>query len=185
MSEKETTMMKVIVHKKQVMLMVGESLGLFTQRLGDASREHIKGKLNIANGSGGSWMVEAFGDRVVCAVYKGEDSTKYYAFTYSRDKLGKFDFGSATEVERVVTPEPKSDMVVSRATCPGGKINSGGTGRGMGTGGGSGPIGKPIGEKEEDEEKKRGDSKTKKVLGEPLEFGGWRETQKSFWMGVL
>jgi len=161
MSKKETTTMDVIVHKAAVTLGTGESLGMFTQRLSGAAREHVMKKLNVAKGSGGAWMVEAFGDKVVMSAYKSEDVSKYYAFAYTRDKLGKFEFGDTVEVERVTSFKPKPGMTVAKAK-------------------------KKEEMEDEDEEKGcSGSHKTKKALGEPEIFGGWKETHKSFWMGVL
>lgn len=165
MSTKETVTMDVIVHKAMVTLGAGESLGMFTQRLSGASREHIMKKLNIAKGAGGAWMVEAFGDKVVVSAYKGDDASKYYAFTYKRDKAGKFEFGDTVEVERVTSFKPKPGMSVTK--------------------GAKGKKKKEEMEEEMEEKGCTGGHKTKKALGEPETFGGWRETQKSFWMGVL
>jgi hypothetical protein len=163
MNEKEITTMDVIVHKATIALRTGESLGVFTRELSRSSREHIMKKLNIAKGSGGAWDVEVFGDKVVMAAYKDGDATKYYAFKYTRDKVGNFEFGDTVEVERITSFKPKSGMSITK-----------------------GKKKKEEMETEEEVEEKgcSGGRNTKKALGEQT-FGGWRETNKSFWTNVL
>ena len=149
--------MNVLVHKQAISLKNGESVGRFTQRLSEACRKHIMMKLNIAKGQGSAWMVEAFGDKVVVSAYKKDyGDEKYYAFSYSQNKDGKFEFGDSYEVERVVSFKPKSS-----------------------------DISKSKLEEVEDEEIKACGGKTRKALGKPIEFGVWRETAKSFWQGVI
>ena len=110
MNEKDTTTMEVIVHKQGIPIQKDESFDAFIQKISNAAREHIRGKLNMVKGEGGAWMVETYGDAVVMAAYKGSENTKYYAFKYTRDKDGKFDFGSTTEVERVTSYKPVSTV---------------------------------------------------------------------------
>ena len=197
MAEEKTTM-DVIVHKANVPMMKGESINQFTNKLSQAGRAHVLRKLNIAEKDGGAWLVEAFQDRVVFSTYKGQEPTKHYAFKYTRaDKSGDFEFGGVIEVERMTSFVPKGDMTVTKAKASP-KIK-----------------GMPCFEHEEydcatckivktckeakkatEQEKACGPGdKAKKVAkgledldvskGTPEEFGGWKQTQKSFWMGVL
>jgi hypothetical protein len=155
----ESKTMDVLVHKQALSLKNGESVRRFTQRLSEACIEHIMMKLNIAKEQGSAWMVEAFGDKVVVSAYKKDYiGEKYYAFSYSQNKEGKFEFGDSYEVERVVSFKPKSN-VVSKS-----KLEE---------------------VEDEDIEMKACGGKTRKALGKPIEFGGWRETTKSFWQGVV
>ncbi len=121
----ETTTMTVAVHKANVPLLRGESVNDFTSSLGKDAREYLMKKMNVApyasgatggvrSNVGGAWLVEAFSDRVVMAMYKGSEPTRYYAFKYSRDKKGMFDFGTTTEVRRVTSFVPKDDIPVTK-----------------------------------------------------------------------
>jgi len=110
----ETTTMEVIVHKQNVPMMKGESINMFTNKLSQAGRAHVLRKLNITEKDGGAWLVEAFQDRAVFSTYKGQEPTKHFAFKYTRNKSGDFEFGGVIEVERVTSFKPKSDMSVTK-----------------------------------------------------------------------
>lgn len=108
--ENETVKMDVLIHKASLSLMSNESISAFTQKLNREARKHIFQKLNIIKGDG--WLVEAYSDKVVFAVYKdNNEPTNYYAFEYSRNKDGKFEFGKSYEVERVTSYKPKSNLI--------------------------------------------------------------------------
>lgn len=166
-----TVMMDVLVHKANIVLMKDESINQFTNLLSEEGRKYIMAKLNIAPQKGGAWMTETFHDRAVFSTYKDNYSTRHYSFTYERDKDGKFTFGPLIEVIRTTLYKPKPGIIITKTqSCPGGKINSGGTGKGLGSGKDAGPIGTP-------EEVKKDD--------ETLEFGGWKQATKSFWGDVI
>jgi hypothetical protein len=152
--------MDILVYKQNISMVNGESIDDYTRKLNIASREYIMGKLNIAKGDGGAWTVEIYSDKVVMGVYKGEESTKYNMIKYSRDKDGTFNFGDMIEVERVTTYKPKTDMQITKTE--------------------DNLISSPNSEKA-----CSSGHKTRKALGEPIEFNGWIETEKSFWTGVI
>ncbi len=117
-----------IVHKANVPLAKGESLGSYTNALSQDSRAYIMKQLNLnslsktapgVNGAGvGCYMIEAYGDKAVFNVYKyggNEASTdKFYAIKYTRKSDGKFDFSDLSEVQRVVSFQPKSTLEVTK-----------------------------------------------------------------------
>ena len=152
--------MDVLVYKQNVPINNGESISDYTDKLSTAARSHIMGKLNIAKGNGGAWAVEIYNDKAVMCVYKGEESNKYYMVKYSRDKNGTFNFGDMIEVERVISFKPKVDMQITKTE--------------------DSLISSPNSEKD-----CTSGYKTRKALGEPIEFNGWIETEKSFWTGII
>jgi hypothetical protein len=152
--------MDVLVYKQNMPMNNGESVNNYTRKLDIASRTHIIGKLNIAKGNGGAWTTEIYNDKVIMCVYKGEESNRYYLMKYSRDKDGTFNFGDMIEVERVTTYKPKTDMQITKTE--------------------DNLISSPNSEKA-----CSSGHKTRKALGEPIEFNGWIETEKSFWTGVI
>ncbi len=242
--DEEYTIMDVVVHKQGIPINTGESVDSFTQKISDAARSHIKGKLNISKGSGGAWMVELYSNSVIMAAYKGEGKTTYYAFKYTRNNDGKFDFGDSTEVERTTVYKPVSMLATNTTKAvwttafinnlpdaafaiilPGGKKDKEGK---------TVPrslrmlphhnanVKSPTDNTTVDlshlrnalarlpqsnmnsNQKKKAQShlnshakellnktnklcgdKTRKALGEPLQFGDWTETSKSFWQGVV
>ena len=152
--------MDVLVYKQNIPMYTGESLEDYTRKLNTAARTHVTNKLNITKGSGGAWTVEIYNDRAVVSVYDGEGSDRYYLVKYSRDKNGTFNFGDMIEVERVTSFKPKTDMQITKTE--------------------DNLISSPNPEKA-----CSSGHKTRKALGEPIEFNGWIETEKSFWTGVI
>jgi uncharacterized protein with LGFP repeats len=110
---KETLTMDVIVHKANIALQNGESLHDFSNSLSNAAKGHALQQLNIVDGKGGAWMVEAYSDRVVLEVWQ-EGKTPRYMYQqmgYVRDKDGNFTFNNMIEVKRVTTFKPTKDAI--------------------------------------------------------------------------
>lgn len=66
---------------------------------------------------------------------------------YSKEKLAEVKRRIKRAAKRFGIEIADAESKEEKARCPGGKIRSGGQGRGLGTGGGQGPIGIPIGQK--------------------------------------
>lgn len=115
----------VVVHKADISLAAGESLGQYTQKLSDAVRKYAVQKLNFGSGpdgrsNGSCYIVEAYSDAAVISAYKyGSASSpgwdKYYSIGYERDDKGVFKFSDWKEVERVTTYAPKETMAVTKS----------------------------------------------------------------------
>jgi hypothetical protein len=105
----------VVVHKASLPLLDGESLHDFNYKFNDAARKHLRQKLNLGT-KDDVRGVETFGDSAVfCAYYdqsvtKVQPSMRYYMVSFTRDGDGKFSFSSTTEVQRVTTFQPVSDV---------------------------------------------------------------------------
>lgn len=165
----ETTVIDVIVHKANIPLRNGESIGQFTRELSDAGRKHVLQKLNIAGKEGGAFMVEAFADKVIFATFKDfKEPTKHHAFKFTRDRAGNFEFGSLTEVKRVTTFKPKDTFPIKKSVNKAGhkKTDDDAQEKGGGT---AYSVPKPKNKKED----------VKKFAGD------WVETSKSFWGSML
>mgnify|MGYP001035881266 CR=1 FL=1 len=111
---------EVRVHKANVPLAKGESLGQYTRKLEDAARKHLFQKLNLGQKCW-VYMVEVYKDSAIADVYKASSAIdmpgkySYYAMKYTRSANGEFEFSSVTEVERVVSFEPKTMMTVAKS----------------------------------------------------------------------
>jgi hypothetical protein len=118
--------MAVVVHKASLPLMDGESLHDFNYKFSDAARKHLRQKLNLGT-KDDVWGVETFGDSAVFCVYYDQSVTKvtpsmrYYMVNFTRDGDGKFSFSSTTEVQRVTTFQPVTD--VTKAVWTAAQVN--------------------------------------------------------------
>jgi len=108
-----------VVHKANVPLASGESIGKYSNALSSAGNTYIKKQLNLNSlakpAYAGVYMIEAYSDKCVFDVYKyaGTDAPgdyKYYAVNYTRKANGDFEFKDLTEVERVVSFQAKPQM---------------------------------------------------------------------------
>ena len=116
MENKETTTMNVIVHKANISLQDGESLSDFSNALSQAAKQYALQQLNVADGKGWAYLVEAYPKKVVVEVSQEGQSPRYtyQQMGYTRDKNGKFEFDNMVQVKRVTTFKP-SDPKVSIA----------------------------------------------------------------------
>lgn len=116
----EASYHNVVVHKADVPLRAGESLGAYTRALSGAGRDHVTKKLNLVTNKAGVYMVEAFAKTAVYEVYKygndikQADRIRFYAATFKRDDKGVFAFGDLTEVQRTVSFKPKPGLTVTK-----------------------------------------------------------------------
>jgi hypothetical protein len=105
----------VVVHKANIALATGESIGRYTQALNEAGRKHVLQKLNMTQKGGYVYMVEAFSESAIFEVYKNATSDAevssytFFAAPYKR-KEGNFTFGELVEVERVTSFKRKASM---------------------------------------------------------------------------
>lgn len=114
---------EVVVHKANVPMMDGETIGEFTNALQKAGCEFVKKAQSISK-AGYSYMVEAFGDSAVfyCSDYTDSNYTlkagmpKYFAATYKRDKNGIFSFDKLKEVVRKTVFEPAASEKATEST---------------------------------------------------------------------
>jgi len=164
----ETTTMPVAVHKAQIGLMKGESVGQFTRALGDAAKVALKKKLNLLEGAD-VWPIEVFTDKVVLDLYEPKKAARYFGMKYTRKDNGDFEFGETVELRRMVTFEPKNNtmsvtktMSTAKGGCNGCKSFEGCTMAEKNTAKGCGQY-----------------KKTLKWAGD------WEQTAKNFWSGVL
>lgn len=108
----ENKHMHDVVVQKDIALATGESLQAYTQKVRDAGCKYVKQKLNLGKDSG-CYPIEVFSKSVVFDVYDygvGVDESKrarYFAAAYTRKDTGAFEFSTLTEVERVVSYQPK------------------------------------------------------------------------------
>jgi hypothetical protein len=136
-----------VVVQKDIALATGESLSAYTQKVRDAGCKYVKQKLNLGDKCG-CYPVEVFSKSVIFDVYNYsanvDDSTRYryFAAAYTRKDTGEFEFSTLTEVERVISYQPKTTAVTKAAwstatindlpdaafavVLPGGKKDSGG-----------------------------------------------------------
>ena len=122
-AESQMVRYECVVHKANVPLASGESLGKYTNQLSGDGRTYIMKQLNLNSlakpASAGAYMIEAFADKAIFDVYKygGGDGSpseyKYYALNYTRKADGKFEFKDLTEVERVISFQAKPSMALT------------------------------------------------------------------------
>lgn len=106
---------EVVVHKANLDLKAGESLGEYTTSLQAAARGYVVKQLNLDKDKSGCYVLEVYASNVVLDVYDYATSKyKYYSLAYSRNG-DTWDFSDMTEVERVVSWRPKSDLIVSKS----------------------------------------------------------------------
>jgi len=116
----ETIKHDVAVHKADIALASGESIGQYMRRLSDAGREHVMKKLNATPKTAYVYMCEAYGDAAVFDVSIRKDDTspgvyKFYAVKYTRKDDGKFEFAETKEVTPVTTFQPVDSLNVAKA----------------------------------------------------------------------
>lgn len=108
----------VVVHKANVPLAKGESLGQYTQRLNGDARKYVQKQLNLSDKGTSVYMLEVFADKAIMDVYQykeGSPSTyKFYGIDYARKANGDFEFKELTEVERVTSYEPKASLSITK-----------------------------------------------------------------------
>jgi hypothetical protein len=162
--ESRSVSYECVVHKANLVLGKGESLGAYTSKLREAANAHIAKSLNLTPKNCSSYMVEAFADAAIFDVSKrpmveGNPWTyALYAVKYTRKADGTFEFNDTTEVERVVSYQAKGPMSVTKAK----KCDDGD-------------------EEFEDEELAKKPAKTKKEFAP-----GWVAAEKSVnWSGLL
>jgi len=104
----DTVKMDVIV-RKDFPLFTGESVRDASKKLVAAGRDFLLKKLNLTEKSAGVYMVEAFSTAGVFEVYRRDTDApcQFFAATFKRDDDGNFEFGTAQEVERVTSFQPK------------------------------------------------------------------------------
>lgn len=118
-----------VVVQKDITLATGESLQAYTQKVRDAGCKYVKQKLNLGKESG-CYPVEVFSKSVIFDVYQYgpnvDESTRYryFAAAYTRKDDGAFEFSTLTEVERVISYQPKATATpVTKATWSAAQIN--------------------------------------------------------------
>ncbi len=114
-----------IVHKANVPLASGESLGKYSQALSSAGSQYIKKQLNLNSlakpAYAGAYMIEAYSDKCIFDVYKyggapdAPSEYKYYALKYTRKSNGDFEFKDLAEVERVISFQAKPSLSITKA----------------------------------------------------------------------
>lgn len=125
MEEAESQMVRYecVVHKANVPLAAGESIGKYTNELSAAGRQYVMKQLNLNSlakpNSAGAYMLEAYSDKCIFDVYKysgdGPSEYKYYALKYTRKSDGKFEFKDLAEVERVISFQAKPGLSITKA----------------------------------------------------------------------
>lgn len=116
--EEKTTTVKV---QKDIALATGESLGSYTQKVRDAGCKYVKQKLNLPIKDSYCYPVEVFSKSVIFNVSQygsNIDETqryRYFAAAYTRKDTGGFEFSTLTEVEQVVSYQPKETASVAKA----------------------------------------------------------------------
>lgn len=112
-----------VVVQKDIALATGESLSAYTQKVRDAGCKYVKQKLNLGDKSG-CYPIEVFSKSVIFDVYNygptsSDTNYRYFAAAYTRKDTGEFEFSTLTEVERVVSYQPKTTAVpVTKAASP-------------------------------------------------------------------
>ena len=116
---------EVIVHKANIPLAKGESIRAYTAALEKAASAALRQKLNLAPDKSSVYMIEAYPTKAVFDVYKyssgpgaNDSSFRYFAMDYTRKAGGEFEFSNSTEVERVVSFEPKEGIQITKAAGP-------------------------------------------------------------------
>lgn len=114
----EETTVKV---QKDITLATGESLTAYTQKVRDAGCKYVKQKLNLPAKDAYCYPVEVFSKSVVFGVSMYgpniEEAQRYrhFAASYTRKDTGVFEFDTLTEVEQVVSYQPKATASVTKA----------------------------------------------------------------------
>jgi hypothetical protein len=100
---------QAIVHKANVPLMKGESLGQFTHQLRKQAQPMLLQKFNTDEKKGGAWPLEVYSNKAVFMVApEWADISKdlTVAFSYERDEAtGDFKFGDVQKVKAIVSYE--------------------------------------------------------------------------------
>lgn len=106
---------EAVVHKANLDLKDGESLGEYTSSLQAAARGYVIQHLNLDKDKSGCYVLEVYVSTVVLDVYDYTSSKyRFYSVTYDRSGDG-WTFTDMVEVERVTTYRPKSDLVVKKS----------------------------------------------------------------------
>lgn len=101
------TEINTIVHKANLALRNGESIGTFTEALGNAAREAVHKSLKLSSDDSPdakqrdyTYPAEVFAESVVMSVSRhGKISGYgYYSMDYTRDADGQFKLGNPVEV---------------------------------------------------------------------------------------
>lgn len=107
--------------QKDIALSTGESLGAYVQKVRDAGCKYVKQKLNLPTKDAYCYPVEVFSKSVIFSVSQYganvEESQRYryFAAAYTRKDTGPFEFSTLTEVEQVVSYQPKESASVTKA----------------------------------------------------------------------
>lgn len=108
----------VVVHKANVPLAKGESLGQYTNRLNGDARKYVQKQLNLSDKGTSVYTLEVFSDKAIVDVYQykegGPSTYKFYGIDYTRKANGDFEFKELTEVERVTSYEPKASLSITK-----------------------------------------------------------------------
>lgn len=123
MSNKQATH-DVIVHKANIALQSGESIGDFTQALSEASRAFFQKSLSLVEDSY-VYTTEVYSSSAVVSVSQYGKTVpvgkryRYFAVSYSRNKAGIFDFSNQTEVIRKTVFQAKPQGIpITKAMEP-------------------------------------------------------------------
>jgi hypothetical protein len=107
--------------QKDITLATGESVNAYTQKVRDAGCKYVKQKLNLGPKDTYCYPVEVFSKSVIFNVSNyapNVDETqryRYFAAAYTRKDTGAFEFSTLTEVEQVVSYQPKESASVTKA----------------------------------------------------------------------
>ena len=108
---------EVVVHKAKINLNNGESVRQYTMELSRSGADAIRKAVTLGP-KDSVFMIEAFSDSAVFDVWKDSaPAGKRHTFmkmSYTRDKEGKFSFGTPSEVVRVSTFKPKPGLNVTK-----------------------------------------------------------------------
>lgn len=116
MSDTTTKTYKVTVHKANVPLQKGESLGQFTNELRKQAKPFLVQKFNMDDKKGAVYPLEVYATKAVFQVIPDWDDVSKdatVAFEYTRKDDGTFTFGEIQKVKAVMSYE-----ITKRAELP-------------------------------------------------------------------
>lgn len=101
----------VLVHKADIPLKNGESLGEYTREISREGEMYLMKKLKMNREKGDYiYSTEIFSSKAIFSTWKRKDKeNKYYSVDYSRKEDGNFDFKNVNEVELRQSYEIKKD----------------------------------------------------------------------------
>src|SRR5690606_1194467 len=114
----KTVKYEAIVHKANLALAPGESVGQYLAAVRTAAQDYVRSKLNLNVEKSSVFMVEVFSNSTVVETYEwgqGAAKERFWALKYSRKNNGGFDFSDMKEVVKLISFSPKEQISITKS----------------------------------------------------------------------